>query len=220
MKKFVLIGAGGHAKSVVEAAASAGYSLDCYIDPHESSWLGVFSSGLGKGLVTTKAAGANVPCGGLAWPDARHISEDELRTGAVAGAAVVILGIGGVNPAGLEKRLALLDTYLRDGMKAPPVQHAASSVSPRATLAEGAIVLAGAAVQAGASIGRGVIINTRAIVEHDSTIGAGSHVAPGAIVLGGCRIGSCCMIGAGAVILPGTTIADDSLVPAGTRYPS
>lgn len=188
--KVVLIGAGGHAKAIVEAIRGAGGAIVAYVDPREAAWL-----------------------------SAKQIAEQGLSSAMEAGAKLV-MGIGGVEPGGLAKRLALVDTYRSTGMSFVTVIHPVAHVSPTATLEDGAIVLAGAVVQPGAAIGRGAIINTRAIVEHDSTIGAGSHVAPGAIVLGGCRVGSCCMIGAGAVILPGTTIGDDSLVPAGTRYPS
>ncbi len=174
----------------MEAIRGTGGAIVAYVDPREASWL-----------------------------SAKRIGEQGLTAAMEAGAKLV-MGIGGVEPGGLAKRLDLVDSYRSKGMSFATTIHPAAHVSPTAMLEEGAIVLAGAVVQPEAAIGRGAIINTRAIVEHDSTIGAGSHVAPGAIVLGGCRVGSCCMIGAGAVILPGTTIADNSLVPAGARYPS
>jgi sugar O-acyltransferase (sialic acid O-acetyltransferase NeuD family) len=190
MTKYILIGAGGHAKAVVEAIRGAGGAIVAYVDPREAAWL-----------------------------NAARISDDGLAAEVAAGSTVV-MGIGGVETDSLAKRLALLQTYRSAGIPFRAVIHPAAYVSPTAVLGEGAIVLAGAVVQPGVSIGPGAIINTLAVVEHDSEIGEGSHVAPGAIVLGGCRIGECCMVGAGAVILPGAMIADHSLVPAGTRYPS
>jgi sugar O-acyltransferase (sialic acid O-acetyltransferase NeuD family) len=187
---YVLIGAGGHARAIVEGIDRSGGTVVAYVDPRESRWLSV-----------------------------RRISEQALSAEIAAGAGIVI-GIGGVTPESLEKRLSLLEGYRTSGMPAPAVVHPRAHVSSSAILEQGTIVLAGAVIQPGVMIHRGGIVNTGAIVEHDSEIGAGSHIAPGAIVLGGCRIGRCCMIGAGAVILPGTTVADRSLVAAATRYPS
>jgi sugar O-acyltransferase (sialic acid O-acetyltransferase NeuD family) len=151
------------------------------------------------------------------WLDADHRTDD----GAVAPSdGAVALGLGGVTPESLERRLALLDRYLARGFAAPPVVHPTAVVSASAKLAAGAIVLARAVVQPGADIGRGALVNTGAIVEHDSVVGEGSHVAPGAIVLGGVAIGACCMIGAGAVVLPGADVPAMVTVAAATRYGS
>ena len=187
---YVLIGAGGHAKAIVEGITQRGETVVAYVDPREARWL-----------------------------PARRISEQGLAVEIAEGAGIVI-GIGGVAPENLEKRLSLLEGYRTSGMPAPAVVHPGAHVSSTAALGQGTIVLAGAVIQPGVTIHQGVIVNTGAIVEHDSEIGAGSHIAPGAIVLGGCRIGKCCMIGAGAVILPGATVADHSLIAAATRYPS
>lgn len=145
------------------------------------------------------------------WLTARHIAED---AAANPDDGEAVLGIGGVEPEALARRLALLDQYLERGFAASPVRHQAAQVSPSAVLEPGVVVLAGAVVQPGARIGRGAIINSNALVEHDSSIGAGSHVAPGAIVLGDCRVGDCCMIGAGAVVLQGARVPDRTLVRA------
>lgn len=211
--KAVLIGAGGHAQSVLDAAHSAGITIGWYLDPKLSTWLEK------PGRVTEKAAGAATTIS-WPWPNAQWITDAELRNVASGEGAILIMGIGGVDAASLRTRLSVLDNYLKQDYRCHDVRHRTAHVSDLARLEAGVVVLAGAIVQAGAFIGRGAIINTGATVEHSSVIGAGTHVAPRAIILGGCRVGSCCMIGAGAVILPGTTIVDNSLVPAGARYPS
>jgi sugar O-acyltransferase (sialic acid O-acetyltransferase NeuD family) len=182
---FVLVGAGGHAKALVEVVRASGGTISRYVDRKEAAWL-----------------------------DAPHTASDDVVDPAEGS---VLLGIGGVTPDELERRLALFDRYVARGFRSEPVRHPAAWVSTSAELAAGVVVLAGAVVQPHARIGRGAIINSGAIVEHDSVVGDGSHVAPGAIVLGACRIGRCCMIGAGSVILPEVEVADRSLVAAGTR---
>jgi sugar O-acyltransferase (sialic acid O-acetyltransferase NeuD family) len=180
-----LVGAGGHAKAVVEAIQAGPYDLAGYADPREAPWLTV----------------------------ARLLDADiSARRLAVA------LGVGGLVPAQLRRRLALLDGYLAAGLEAPPVIHPHAVVSPTARIGAGATVLAGAIVQPGAVIGRGAIVNTGAVVEHDSSIGDGAHLAPRAVVLADCAIGGCSMVGAGAVVLRGLVVPPNTLVRAVTLY--
>lgn len=181
----LLIGAGGHAKAVAEAAVAVLGGITAYVDPNPADWL-----------------------------TAAHIAAD---SEIMASAMPVVIGVGGVTAAQLARRLALLDTYLGRGHRAPAIVHPKAHVSPLARLDAGSIVLAGAVVQPGAVIGRGAIINTRAVVEHDSIVGDGAHVAPGAIILGDCKIGRCAMIGTGAVVLPSSAIEDEAFVSALTR---
>lgn len=183
--KLLLIGAGGHARVVHDALAASGFALFGYVDPRPSPWL-------------------DAP---------RHA--DDAAAAAVPADIGVALGLGGIAPKQLARRLALLRRYMARGRAAPAIVHPRAIVSDRAVIGHGVQIMAGAIVQAGASLGDGVIVNTGAMVEHDSTVGAGAHVAPGAIVLGGVRIGAGAMIGAGAVVLPGAAVRDGELVPAG-----
>lgn len=184
---FVLVGAGGHAKAIVEGLQQIGGAIAQYVDPIAAPWLA-----------------------------AEHLRDDndaDPETGALA------LGVGGMDPASLVRRLALLDNYLARGFDAPPVIHPAAVVSADARMGAGVVVLAGAIVQPNADLARGVIVNTAAIVEHDSQIDAGSHLGPRALILGGCHVGETTMIGAGAVIMPGAEVASRQTVPALMRYP-
>ncbi len=151
-----------------------------------------------------------------AWLDAARYDSDEAVP---ADGQPVAMGLGGVRPEVLARRLALLEAYLQRGFDAPALRHPRSWTGEDVSMAEGAMVLAGALIQPGVVLARGVIVNTGAIVEHETHIGTGTHVAPGAVVLGECRIGANCLIGAGAVLLPGTGIEDGTLVSAATRYP-
>lgn len=186
--KLILIGAGGHARVVHDAMAAAGFHLFAYVDPQPSAWL-----------------------------DAPYCGSDEAATEMPADIGVA-LGLGGVAPAQLTRRLALLRRFLAAGRAAPPIVHPRASVASDTVIGQGAQIMTGAIVQGGVTLGAAVIVNTGAIVEHGSTIGAGTHVAPGAIVLGNVRIGACAMIGAGAIVLPGAALPDGALVAAGTVH--
>lgn len=186
---ILLLGAGGHAKAVVEAVRASGHRLVAYVDPAEAGWL-----------------------------RAEHIADDGAAEAAHPGAGIV-LGIGGVTPDALERRMDIFDRHVGAGRSAPPVVHPGAMVSGSAAVDAGVILLAGTVIQPGASLGLACLINSGAIVEHDATVGAGAHVAPGAIVLGGATVGVGAMIGAGAVILPGAVVPDGAFVKALERYP-
>lgn len=185
----MLVGAGGHAKAIAETIFDNGGVLDRYVDPKAASWL----------------TATHIECDNEVSED-----QDDIR---------LAIGLGGVTPEGLVRRLEIFDQYRKHGFKAPPVIHGDAIVSDSARCEPGTIILAGAVVQPGATLGRAAIINTRAVVEHDSLIDAGAHIGPGGIVLGGVTIGACAMIGAGAVILPGTNVPPEFLVPAGSVFP-
>ena len=130
------------------------------------------------------------------WLSVPRIEESDLTL-----EDVIVLGLGGVTPEQLGKRLALRD---RLALITSPDNHI--------------VIKEGAVVEPSAVLKPAVLVNVGAIVCHDAVIGAGTHIAPGAIVLGGAVVGECCMIGAGAVILPGAIVPHDTLVKALTRW--
>jgi sugar O-acyltransferase (sialic acid O-acetyltransferase NeuD family) len=187
--KILLIGAGGHARNVREMLAAAEHALIGYVDPNTHSWID--------------------------RPHWRRESETDSLPEDIG----VALGIGGVKPEELKRRLELLQRFRDRGRSAPALVHPLAIVSKSAVIGEGAQIMAGTVLQANCRIGQGAIVNTGAIIEHDAAIADGVHVAPGAIVLGAVDIGVCSMIGAGSVILPGATVPKYTLVKASTRFP-
>ncbi|WP_291098294.1 MULTISPECIES: acetyltransferase [unclassified Empedobacter] len=97
--------------------------------------------------------------------------------------------------------------------------HPKTTISKRAILGEGSVVMAGASVNSEVNIGKHCIINTNASIDHDCKIddyvhispnaalagnvevGEGTHIGIGASVIQGIKIGKWCTIGAGAVII-------------------
>lgn len=65
-------------------------------------------------------------------------------------------------------------------------------------------------------IGRHSIINNHSNIDHDCTIGEFVHIAPGAILCGGVEIGNGTLIGAGATILPNIKIGKNLIIRAGS----
>ncbi|SFW25926.1 acetyltransferase [Chitinophaga sancti] len=93
--------------------------------------------------------------------------------------------------------------------------HPGASVSGRAVLGDGSVVMAGVTINADAVIGRHCIINTNASVDHDCAIEDYVHISPNVAVCGGVTIGEGAHIGAGAVIKPGIVIGRWATIGAG-----
>jgi sugar O-acyltransferase (sialic acid O-acetyltransferase NeuD family) len=186
---IVGLGAGTHAKSVLEAIRSAGR-------------FEVF------GLVDDDPARTGQTI--LGFP---VLGQDALARLRADGVAHAFAGVGGIGSS--SARQAVFGRLLETGFELPPIVHASATVSPWAELGRGSQVLAGALVNAGALIGDDVIVNSGAIVEHDCRIGAHAHLAPGAKLAGLASVGEGAHVGIGAVVIESVRVGDGALVGAG-----
>lgn len=194
VRDIILVGAGGHAAGVAEAATLAGWRITAYVDRHRADWLDRLGS-----------------------PQWFKSDEDALAA-FKAGNASVVIGVGGIDPAGLAVRIGLLERYQSAGFACPAILHPAAVISDTASIAPGAIVLAGAIIQPFSQLAEGALINTRSVVEHHAAVEAGGHVAPGATLLGAARLGRNALLGAHAVVLPSAEVPADTVVPAGSVF--
>lgn len=88
-------------------------------------------------------------------------------------------------------------------------------ISQFAHIGKGVAVMPGAIINAGATIGDGAIINTNASVDHDCNIGNFSHIAPGSAISGGSTVGENSFLGTGSRVIDGITIGDNVMLGAG-----
>jgi sugar O-acyltransferase (sialic acid O-acetyltransferase NeuD family) len=189
-ERVVLLGAGGHAKVLIEALEKSGVEMLALADADSSRW--------GKQLLERRIEG------GDDWVLKQPAAEIRL-----------VNAIGSVDRESLARRREVFDKFRGRGYRFASVIHPSAVISPRARLEEGAQVMAGAVIQADACIGANTLINTRASVDHDCTIGMHVHIAPGAILSGGVSVGDGVHIGAGAVVRQGVRIAAGALIGAG-----
>lgn len=191
MTPYLLIGAGGHAATIIEIASAQGFSLAAYCDPQ--------------------------PC---SWADAKSIKRvDEANVASVIKEIPhVVIGYVGLRCEKLAQRLAQIEHYQKLGVKLPAIMHSSAIISPSAVIEDGAHIMAGAIINAGAHIGAGSVINSGAIIEHHAHIGAGCHIAPRACVLGDARVGAASFIGAGSTIIQGQRVPEGSFIKAHTLY--
>jgi UDP-perosamine 4-acetyltransferase len=186
---IVGLGAGTHAKSVLEAIRSAGaFRVEGLVEDDP-----------------TKAGGEL-----LGFP----ISGPEaLAAFWSQGVRHAFAGVGGIGNSAA--RRGVFERLLAEGVELPPIVHASATVSPWARLGRGVHVLTGAIVNADAVIGDDVIVNTGAIVEHDCRIEAHAHLAPGVRLAGLVSVGEGAHVGIGAVVIGGVRVGAGALVAAG-----
>lgn len=185
--KIVIIGGGGHARSVI----------DCLAGQPELQAHGIVDANPGR--AGTQLDGIPI------------LGGDEMLAG-LAGFNFVV-GVGGTRDNAPRKNL--YDKAVGAGLSPATLIHPAAQVSTSARLGYGTVILAGAIVNAGAVIGDNVIINTGAIVEHDCIVGDHVHLATRACLTGNVSIGNGAHVGANAVIRHGLSVGDGACVGIG-----
>lgn len=187
MKPLILLGGGGHCKSVIEAAESAGFNILGILDMPDD---------FGKEILSYKVIGTDgdIPA---------YIDK-----------ALFVITVGFIkNPA---IRIKLFNRVKEAGGKLATIIASTAYVSKYATIGEGTVVMHHAFVNAGAKIGENVILNTFTNIEHDAEISDQCHISTGTMVNGDCKVGKNCFIGSQSVLANGITIGEDIIVGAGS----
>lgn len=186
-KNLILVGGGGHCKSVIDVAESAGYNILGILDMPEA---------VGKYVLNYKVIG----------------TDDDIPQ--YADKAEFIITVGFIkNPS---TRVRIYDKVKQAGGKLATIVASTAHVSRYATLREGTVVMHQAVVNAGAKIGENCIINTFCNIEHDAVIGAQCHISTGTMVNGDCKVGERVFIGSQSVLANGITVGEDIVVGAGS----
>jgi acetyltransferase EpsM len=113
-------------------------------------------------------------------------------------------------------RQRVVEDLVRRGRRLVTIVHPHTAISPRATLGEGTIAVAGSVVNAGARVGRCVILNTLSSVGHDCVVEDFAQIAPGVNLGGGAVIERGAFLGIGAKVVPLARIGAWSVVGAGS----
>lgn len=187
-RPLILIGGGGHCKSVIEVAESAGYEIKGILDMPDE---------VGKEVL----------------PGHKVIGTDDEIPQYVEECDFVIT-VGFIkNPA---LRIKLYNKVKAAGGRLATIIASTAHVSKYAELGEGTVIMHHAFVNAGAKIGDNCIINTFANIEHDAEVGNQCHISTGTMVNGECKIGENCFIGSQSVCVNCIEIASDIIVGAGS----
>ncbi len=173
VKKILLIGGGGHCRSVADTLLRLNkYDEIGIVDVHDDSLM--------FGLI--KVVG----------------NDDDLSKLRTEGFTDAFVTVGSVGNTDLRRRLYGKISKL--GYNIPNIVDPSAIVSPYAKLGKGIFVGKNATVNAGSEIGDAAIINTGTIVEHECYIGEFVHISPGAVLCGGVEVGDDTHVGANASV--------------------
>ncbi|MBQ3131210.1 MAG: acetyltransferase [Clostridia bacterium] len=186
-KGLLLIGGGGHCKSVLCALLAAKPSVS----------IGIIDSNLQGSLYGVPVVGRD--------EDLPLLREQYSNA---------FISVGSVGNTHLRRKLYMLAKEA--GYIFPNIIDPAAIVSPYASLGKGVFIGKGAVVNAGARIGDCAILNTGSIVEHDCVVGDFAHIAPGAVLDGNVYIGEDTHIGSKAVVIQGLCVGERTVIGAGS----
>lgn len=187
MKPLILVGGGGHCKSVIEAAESAGFIIKGILD---------ISENVGKTVLGYPVVGTDddIP---------KYIDE-----------VVFIVTVGFIKSPDL--RIRIHERIIAAGGHFATIIASTARVSKYASVGSGTVLLHHAMVNADAQIGKGCIINTFANIEHDVVINDYCHISTGAMVNGNCQVGESTFLGSQSVMVNGTSIIGGCIIAAGS----
>ena len=186
-KKLLLIGGGGHCRSVLDTAIRLNIFDEIgIVDFTDSSCLGV------------KVVG----------------NDDDIPSLINNGWNEAFITVGSVGDTSIRRRLYKMAKDLN--LTIPALIDPTAVIANGVEIGEGVFIGKRAIVNTCSTIGRCAIINTGAIVEHDCRIGDFAHISPGAVVCGQVTVGEDSHVGAGAVVRQQIKIGDNALIGAGS----
>lgn len=188
-KPVIVLGAGGHAKVVIDVLIKQGATI-----------LGIVDSDSSK--IGNQILGVNI----IGNDDSVLLySKDEI---------CLVNGIGSVGSTRLRKNIFM--EFKSQGYKFATISHPTAIIGKDVIIAEGSQIMAGVIIQPGVVIGENTIINTKASIDHDCTIHSHAHISPGVTICGGVLVGEGTHIGASTTVIQGVEIGANVVVGAGS----
>lgn len=220
---LALIGGGGHAVVVAEAAVLSHRHLAGFLDDNPGAAVATLSIQLPHPYAPPACLGALADLGALAGRDwiialgdvaQRRELLSAIASHAPAETTQPTIGLAQSSPG---HALAHHPAHGHSAAWGQPmsITHPTAIVSPTCAVGRGVLVAAGAIIQPRARIADHAIINTGALIEHDVVIGENTHIAPAAAVAGNVRVGADCLLGIGCRVIPGVRIGDRATIGAG-----
>lgn len=187
--KLLLIGGGGHCKSVIDVIEQENkYAIAGIIDKKEF---------LGQKVLGYEIIGC----------------DDDL-TDLFKKFKYALISVGQIRSPDL--RIKLFNQLNTIGFKIPSILSPIAYVSKHAIIGRGTVVMHNALINANATIGHNCIINSKALIEHDCVVEDHCHISTGAILNGGAVIKTGTFFGSGAISKEYMTVEENSFIKAGS----
>ncbi|OZV13445.1 serine acetyltransferase [Tissierella sp. P1] len=190
MEDIILIGGGGHCKSIIDTINKLKkYNIIGILD---------IADKVGNEICGIKIIG----------------TDDSLEYYYKNGVRNAFLTIGGIGDTLLRRKLYSI--ALNIGYIFPNIVDNTAIVSDKIEIGHGNFIGKGAIININAKISNNSIINTGAIIEHDCNVGAFCHIAPGSTISGNVVIGDNTHIGTNSTIIQNIKIGDNAIIGAGS----
>lgn len=187
--QILLIGGGGHCKSVIDIIEQAThYTIAGIIDQKEY---------IGQKILGYEIIGC----------------DDDLEK-LFTQFKYAMVTVGQIKSPDL--RIKLFNQLQSIGYKIPPLISPRAYVSKHASIGKGTVIMHDALINANAKVGKNCIINTKALIEHDSIIEDHCHISTGAIINGGTLIHQGTFFGSNATTKEAIAIHERSFIKAGS----
>lgn len=189
-EKLIVIGAGGHARSVIDIILQNGnYDIVGCVDS-------VYPD------VVELPGMKEIPIIG---------NDDNLEELYSSGIKNIFIAIGNNS-----LRAKLYKKSINIGFNSVTIISKNAVVSPKAVIGKGTCVMPGAVINVNCCIGDNCIVNTNCSLDHDCLVRNHCHIAPGAAISGTVVLGEFVQIGTGASVIDAMTIGSGSFVGAGS----
>ena len=189
MKSIVLIGGGGHCKSVIDVLEQEGqFKIEGIVD--KSELLG--NSVLGYSFI--------------------GVDDDMPKLAKKYKYALIT--VGQIKSPLL--RIKLFDLAIKSGFTLPKIVSPLAYVSRHASIGYGVVVMHNAIINVNSTIEDNCIINSKALIEHDCLISAHCHISTNATINGGVKVESGCFVGSNVTTKELITISKNSFIKAGS----
>ena len=189
MKDIILIGGGGHCKSVIDVIEQEGqFKIAGIVDKPEF---------LGSDILGYSVIGNDSDLGIL-----------------VKKYKYALVTVGQIKSPLL--RMKLFELAKKSGFILPNIISPRAYISKYTTVGKGTIIMHDVLINADAKIGENCIINSKALIEHDCSISKHCHISTNATINGGVTVKTGCFVGSGATTKESITIEENSFVKVGS----
>ena len=184
MEEIVIIGFGGHAKSVADSIIADGkYNIVGYTDVEDRC--------------------CKYPYLG---------TDDALVDCFKRGIHNAVLGVGFLGESSIRDKVVKRAKEI--GFVFPVIIDPSATVALDVAVGEGTFIGKNVVVNAGSKVGKNCIINTGSIIEHECIVDDYSHISVGTILCGEVSVGHHTMIGAGTTVIQCRKIGNNSIIGA------
>lgn len=190
MEDLILIGGGGHCKSIIDSIKSE----------NKFNIVGILDNinNVGSYINDIKIIGC----------------DDDLEMIYKSGIKNAFITIGSIGNTYLRESLYIKTKEI--GFNIPTIKDITSIVSTNSIVGEGTFIGKRSVINSNCIIGKNCIINTGSIIEHDCIVGDFVHISPGSVLSGNVKIGYKTHIGANSTIIQGIEIGENSIIGAGS----